>query len=95
MKSTVDEWTLVTQVCGTYTDPYRDELLTLPRDSDTHFVEMMPRPISEEDRPKHTICLISATSGLKVKWDLLIIVLCLYNAFLVPLELGFNAVTST
>jgi len=88
MKVAPDDFTQVTQVCVTYSDP-SDGLSTL-RVSDPHYSALHTSSSLEPEIVPQSKWVLSATSTVKLRWDLAVILMSLYSALIVPLELGFQ-----
>lgn len=88
MKVAADDFTQVTQVCVTYSDP-SDGLSSL-RASDPHYSALHTSSSLEPEIVPQSKWILSATSAVKLRWDLAVILMSLYSALFVPLELGFQ-----
>lgn len=88
MKVVPEDFTQVTQVCVTYTDP--SDATSSVRASDQQHYSALRTWGPESSSELTSKWILSTTSSLKLKWDLAVILMSLYSALLVPLELAFN-----
>ena len=89
MKVAVEDFTQVTQVCVTYSDPSSEGFSTL-RVSDPHYSALHTSSGLEPIPAPQTKWILSAASTAKLRWDLAVILMSLYSALFVPLELAFQ-----